>query len=146
MSLWLYPIAESAERYFLLKDGSKVYVSVASYKKLVKNGRLAEDDWWYIVQNFNKVKVGDEIYIYTGDEDLGIIGYAVVEGKQGHNSGTWQLHINIDLGKCRTLIQNPIPASIVRSWILPSRIKTVNNLDPVLRPKSWTGMKVTYHV
>jgi hypothetical protein len=129
MSLWLYPIAESAERYFLLKNGSKVYVSIASYTKLVKNGNLAEDDWWYIVQNFNKVKVGDEIYIYTGDEDLGIIGYAVVKGKRGHDRNTWQLHLNIDLDKCRMLIRNPIPANIVRPWILPSRIKTVNNLD-----------------
>lgn len=129
MSLWLYPIAESAERYFILKDGSTVYVSVASYKKLVKNRKLAEDEWWYIVQNFNKVKVDDEIYIYTGDEGLGIIGYAVVKGKRGHDRNTWQLHLNIDLDKCSMLIQKPIPPIIVRPWILPSRIKTVNNLD-----------------
>ena len=61
MSLWLYPISESAERYFLLKDGSTVDVSIESYKELVKNGRLAEDDWWYVDQNFNKVEIGDDL-------------------------------------------------------------------------------------
>jgi len=130
MSLWLYPIAERAERFFQLKDGRKVPINIASYKKLVKSGKLAEDPWWYVVQNFNKVKVGDEIYIYTGDEDLGIIGYAIVKGKRGHDRNTWQLHLDIDLDKCRVMIQKKwIPADIVRPWVLPSRIKTVNNLD-----------------
>ena len=75
--------------------------------------------------------LSDEIYVYTGDEDLGIIGYAIVEDKRGHNRNSWQLYLNIDLDKCRMLIQNPIPAKTVRPWVLPSRIKTVNNLDSV---------------
>ena len=129
MSSWLYPISEKAGRYFLLNDGSTVDVSISSYKELVENRKLAEDDWWYVDQNFNKVEIGDEIYIYTGDEDLGIVGYAVVTDKEGHDRNTWQLCLNIDLEKCHWLLQNPIPAKIVRPWILPSRIKTVNNLD-----------------
>jgi len=83
MSLWLYPIAESAGRHFLLKDGSTVDVSVASYKTLVKNGKLAEDDWWYIVQNYNKVKVDDEIYIYTGMKALASLGMPLLKVNEG---------------------------------------------------------------
>lgn len=131
MSLWLYPISESADREFLLNDGSLIKVSVKSFEQLVKNRKLAEDDRWYVTQNFNRVDIGDEIYIYTGDESLGIIGYAVVQDKGGHNRDTWQLNLDIDLDKCNLLIQNPVPAEIVRPWILPSRIKTVNNLDHV---------------
>lgn len=130
MSSWLYPIAERAERYFLLKGGKKVDVSVSSYKELVKNGRLPEDNWWSLSFNFGKVKIGDEIFIYTGDENLGIIGYATVENKNGDNKDDWQLRLNFDIQKCRQLIQEPIPAKIVRTWI-QGRIKTVNNLDSV---------------
>lgn len=129
-SSWLYPIAERAERYFLLKGGRKVDVSVSSYEKLVKNGRLPEDNWWGISQNFNKVGFGDKVYIYTGDEDLGIIGYAIVEDKRGDSKDDWELCLNFDLDKCRQLIQKPIPAELVRPWI-QGRIKTVNNLDSV---------------
>jgi hypothetical protein len=129
-SSWLYPIAERAERFFLLKGGGKVDVSVSSYKKLVKNSRLPEDNWWGISQNFNKVEIGDKVYIYTGDEDLGIIGYAIVKDKRGDNKNDWELCLNFDLDKCRQLIQDPIPADIVRLWIR-GRIKTVNNLDSV---------------
>jgi hypothetical protein len=130
MSIWLYPISEKAKRSFLLDDGPEEPVSVENYRRLVLSGRLAEDDWWYITQNYDKVKPGDEIYVYTGDQDLGIIGYATVLDKQGQDIHTWELNLRIDIDKCRMLIEKPIPAKTIRQWLLPGRIRTVRSLDP----------------
>jgi hypothetical protein len=130
-SSWLYPIAERTKRYFTYDDGSTEYVSFSSFSEAIKNQKFPKDNWWGIGQNFSKVKVGDEVYIYIGDENKGIVGYALVKGKQGSNKDTWKLCLNFDLDKCEQLIQKPISAKIVRQWI-QGRIKTVNNLDTVL--------------
>jgi hypothetical protein len=116
MSLWLYPISKKAGRYFLLNNGIKVDVSLDNYKKLVQSGRLKEDEWWSISQNYHKVQLGDEVYIYTGDQNFGIMGYAIVQDKR-EDRGTRRLCLNFDLGKCRKLIKQPISAQIVRQWI-----------------------------
>jgi hypothetical protein len=117
MSSWLYPISKKSGKSFELDDGTEEEVSVQNFIKLVRNGRLKEDKWWYVSKNFDKVQIGDEIYIYTGDKDLGIIGYAIVTNKDGKNRTTWKLRVNHDLEKCRMLIEKPIPAKKVRSWI-----------------------------
>src|SRR5947209_11019421 len=75
---WLYPISSGADRSFTLADGKSIPVTVDSYRTLLENGRLVEDRYWYISQNWSNIHIGDEVFIYTGDQDLGIIGYATV--------------------------------------------------------------------
>ena len=54
-------------------------MTVENFEKLVDDRRLDEDHTWCLSKNFGKVKEGDAIFIYTGDHDKGIIGYASVE-------------------------------------------------------------------
>jgi hypothetical protein len=119
MSAWIYPISKKSRHSFELAPGSEDDVSVENYKKLIESGKFPKYQWWYITRNYDEVELGNEVYIYAGvaDQDLGIIGYATVEDKRGHNRNTWELFLNFDLDKCRMLLKEPIPAPTVRHWI-----------------------------
>jgi hypothetical protein len=125
---WLYAISEKSGRVFQLKDGTEEPVSLSSYTRLLQNGTLAQDDIWYIKQNGKNIDTGDELFIYTGDEAAGIIGYATVkEVKQPPPE--WRLQIKFNLTKSRLLLRmKPIPASKVREWIHFPR-KNVSSLE-----------------
>ena len=125
---WLYPIAKKAGRVFELDDGSEVPVSLENFRKLVQNGKLTQDEWWYIKQNWRHIEIGDEVFIYTGDEDYGIIGYATVKDMKEKYPGDWYLQLDFDLGKCQALLKSPIPAPVVRKWVHYPQ-KTVINFD-----------------
>ena len=132
---WLYTIAANAGRNFELKDGHQP-VNIANYGRLVNNGRIVEDQWWQIGQNWSKVAAGDKLFIYTGDDDRGIIGYAVIEEAVERPAG-WALRLRFDLDKCKNLLRHPVPASVVRGWGLNLR-KNVVDLSPVAEHlESW---------
>lgn len=126
---WLYPISASANRSFDLEaSGQSVPVTVESYQALVKNGQIVQDRNWYISQNWANIETGDEMFVYTGDGDLGIIGYATVAGVEHHNDG-WCIHPRFDLARCLALLDNPVPAAVVRDWgVFPRR--SVTDLEP----------------
>ncbi len=73
---WLYPISAGEGHTFDLADGQRIPVSADSFRELVEDGRIVEDRYWYISQHWRNVEIGDELFIYTGDRNLGIIGYA----------------------------------------------------------------------
>ncbi len=112
---WLYAISERAGMYFELKS-KKTPVSVESYEKLLKTGELTQDKWWYISQNWKNAQLNDEVFIYTGDEDRGIIGYGtILEVKW--RGGCWCIRLSLDVVKSRALLRKPIPAKTVRRWV-----------------------------
>lgn len=117
MSSWLYPISNKSGRKFELNDGTEIEISAQNYIKLVRNSRLREDKWWSITKNFDKIRPNDEIFIYTGDKDKGIMGYAIVTDKQGKDRKTWKLRLSHDLDKSEMLYEKSIPAQKVRAWI-----------------------------
>jgi len=122
---WLYSIAEKAERLFTLRDGTELPVSLESYEKLVKSRKIVEDAWWYIKQNWNNVEIDDEVFIYTGDNNRGIIGHATVHEVK-YRSDDWYIRLEFDLEKCKLLFANPIPASKVRQWVHFPRRNVIN--------------------
>jgi hypothetical protein len=125
---WLYAIAKAADATFDLQG-------VDSYRDLVEDGRINSDGLWYISQNAKNITPGEDyLLIYTGDQDLGIIGFAKILKVDSENGVG--LLIRHDLGKSRRLLNDPIPAATVRSWKLNLR-KNVVSLAPVenlLRP------------
>ncbi len=126
---WLYPISAAAKKYFNLnKSGQPVLVTVDSYRELVENGQLVEDRYWYISQNWANVEIGEELFIYTGDRILGIIGYATVADVKQRSDG-WCILPDFDFDRCQALLDNPVPAAVVRKWgVFPRR--SVTNLEP----------------
>jgi hypothetical protein len=125
---WLYPISEAANRSFTLEESRQsIPVTVDSYRALMEDGRIVEDRRWYISQHWADVEVGDELFIYTGDRDLGIIGYATVASVEQCSDG-WCIHPRFDLDRSRALLDCPIPAAVVREWVFPRR--SVTNLEP----------------
>ena len=113
---WLYPISAGADRSFTLADGQSIPVTVDSYRTLLDNGRIVEDRYWSISQNWNNIQIGDEVFVYTGDEDLGIIGYGTVDAVEQRADG-WCILPRFDLGRSRALLKKPVPAAIVRDWV-----------------------------
>jgi len=125
---WLYSISERSGRRFELADGTEVQASLSNYTELLQNGRLAEDDIWYIKQNWKKIEKGDDVFIYTGDENAGIIGYAAVKELKPPPP-EWRIKIDLNLTKSRLLLRTkPIPASKVREWVHFPR-RNVSNLE-----------------
>src|SRR5438046_3070004 len=112
---WLYTISKRSQRYFELKD-KDIPASPETCEELVNNGKLVEDRTWGISQNWGRIHPGDEVSIYTGDEDRGIIGYAHV-AKVVPKSGGWVIDMKFDLGKCKQLLKEPVPAAKVREWV-----------------------------
>jgi hypothetical protein len=87
---------------------------------LVVEGRLVEDQYWGISQHWEHVKIGDDMFIYTGAQDLGIIGYAKIKNVEKRSRG-WCVKPEFDLSKCQMLLKNPIPAHVIRGWELMLR-------------------------
>ena len=125
---WLYLISAGSDRSFNLADGESIRVTVDSYRTLLENGRIVEDLYWYISQNWNNIQRGDEVFIYTGDEDRGIIGYATVREVEQRPDG-WCIIPQFNLERSLALLDHPIPAAIVRDWI-PVLRKNPINLAP----------------
>jgi len=139
MATWLYPISKRAGRDFCLDDGTRCKVSFDNYTKLVRDGLLGKDEEWSVSANFQKARTGEEVYIYTGDEDRGIIVYAKIREVDRLDR---VFHLEFDLKKCKALLAEPIPASHVRQWVLPRR--AVVNLTPHLSKLNsllpWKGL------
>jgi len=139
---WLYTISARARRTFDVR-GASIPVTTSSYQELVRNGRIVEDRLWSIVQHWRHVEIRDELFIYTGDHELGIIGYATVNGVE-ERGGRWNLLPRFDLAKCRMLLQRPIPAAVVRQWVPYARRNVIDlacfgNQLCALLPWSVTG-------
>jgi hypothetical protein len=126
MPAWLYPIAKKPHYHFYLKGGKKLLVTAENFEKLVRSGRLKEDKDWFIAANFRRVQPGDELFVYTGDGDLGIIGYAIIKNVDRDER---RLHLNFDKKKSEALLDTPVPADVVRRWFRKQvRMRTVENI------------------
>lgn len=120
---WLYPISERGDRFFVLDGGKKYPVSVDTYKMLVEDGRLGQDERWGLHINFHNVQPGDEVFIYSGDQNVGIIGFAKVKEVDVEDR---LLTLRFDINKCKALLTKPVPAEIVRNWIANPRAAVCN--------------------
>jgi hypothetical protein len=77
---------------------------------------LTQDKWWGISQNWKNVQLNDEVFIYTGDDDLGIIGYGTILGVAWRED-CWRIKLSLNIAKSRNLLKKPIPATTVRQWV-----------------------------
>jgi hypothetical protein len=115
---WLFVISRGSGNFFNLQDES-IPVTVVTFWELVENGRIVEDRYWGgksgITQHWTDVEDGDELFIYTGDDGSGIIGYATISHKEEHNNRRC-LVPNFDRDRCLMLRDHPIPAAVVREW------------------------------
>ena len=127
--LWLYAISGRSERTFDLEGGSSIPVTIGSYRDLVEDGRIDQDPRWQISQYAKDASAGDELLIYSGDQDIGIVGIAKILEVKYLKRDSYLL-IKHNLEKSRLLLGNPIPAAIIRSWKLSLR-KNLVSLAPV---------------
>ena len=131
MAAWLYPISKRPHFHFFLKGGKKLLVTAQNFEKLVRSGQIKEDKYWSISTNFLKVERGDEVFVYTGDNDLGVIGYAIVKDvdRVEHT-----LHLAFNKKKSEALLDEPAPADVVRCWFKKQvRMRTVENITTHIR-------------
>jgi hypothetical protein len=120
---WLYAISEGKGRTFDI-DGKSIDVTVNSYRQLLEDGRLDKDSW-RVRNHGHHVEVGDDVFVYTGDQDLGIVGFAQVKSAEACTQG-WSLKLGFNRDKSLMLLECPIPASVVRTWGLNLRSNLVD--------------------
>lgn len=128
MGPWLYPISSKSGYYFKNAQGKRVKVSYESFRDFVHTEKV-RDRWWGVHFNFQKVEKGDDLFIYTGDEDRGIIACAKIVGK---DQNTRQLIIRIDKARTKKLLADPVPAPLVRRFIPYPRAAAID-LGPSLK-------------
>jgi hypothetical protein len=131
MRQWIYAISEDGEKKFILKDGTKKdRVSADNFKKHVLSGMLSEKDDWNLTINYLQVNIGDEVFIYhtakKRQDREGIIGYARVNTVNQRNK---TIHLTFDVSKCRSLIEQPIPAEYVNKQWHPHVHPNILSLD-----------------
>jgi hypothetical protein len=113
---WLYAIAKTSGSTFSFTNGSKpIVATVENFRKLVAVRRLEEDPEWSVRKYVNNVEIGDELFIYSGDDGIGIIGYATIE-KIGGRPGKRYVVPKFDYAKTEVLLDHPISAAKVKAW------------------------------
>jgi len=128
MSDWLYPLSSTAGTRFVdPASGDEVGVSFETFRDLVLPSRI-EDNVWYLTQNFNNVEVGDRVWVYTGNRDIGVIGLAKIVGvdRRGRHDSNITLQFNKKASK--RLCVTPYSAVKVRKYI-PYPRGAVQNMD-----------------
>jgi hypothetical protein len=128
MNSWLYPISKKSGYYFTDDKGHRARTSYESFRDFVVTGRIQDRGWWAHA-NFKKVAKGDEVFIYTGDKDRGIIAYAKVTEKTAGKAR--RVTIRFDQAKTKLLLADPVPAPNVRPLIPPPRAPLVNLKDGI---------------
>ncbi len=117
MNAWLYPISKRSGYVFSDDRGHHVRTSYESFRDFVVTGEI-RDDSWKVHNNFDRAAPGDEVLIYTGDSDRGIIGRATIRSKVNRRR---RILIDLDVARTRLLLAQPVPASAVRKLIPPPR-------------------------
>jgi hypothetical protein len=135
MNDWLYPLSGTSGRWFRDSNGKETDdTSFDVFKDMMRSPSTA--DWWYLSTNFRKVKIDDRIWCYYGqaDGDAGIVGLATIqEIRHDDKEGTHYIHLKWDRRATRRLLANPVPATVVRGYILrPRRAVTGLNDHPKL--------------
>ena len=135
MNDWLYPLSGSSGRYFKTSTGRRLDdTSIHSFRKMMKSP--ATDDQWYLSTNFRKVQDGDRVWCYYGraDGDTGVVGLATVRTViHDEVKGTHDVDLKWDIRATRRLLADPVPATVVRGYILrPRRAVTGLNEHPKL--------------
>jgi hypothetical protein len=127
---WLYAISSKSKSTFDFDDGTTpIPVTLESFERLATERKLHRDKKWF-VRNGLTAEPGDEIFIYCGDGDTGIVGYAKVAGSGG-GPGERFITPDFDYGKTMAFLSDPIPATVVRSWglrLFPNLV----DLSPVM--------------
>jgi hypothetical protein len=133
MADWLYPFSRrSGGRFEDVRTGKEVPASHESFRDLVVTGRFV-DDCWYVHTNYRRISPGDRLWLYTGDDDRGVIGTGRIRdvrvmGPGGPASFPALIRCDLDWRRSRLLVQHPYPAVRVRRW-LPQRKAAVVGLD-----------------
>ncbi len=127
MSSWLYPISATAGYYFE-DDGRRVAASYEAFRDLILTRKI-RDDSWVVRQCFSRLQLGDDLFIYTGDGNRGIVGYARVTDL---DAGRQHVVFELDRAKTTQLLAHPVPAQLIRPLIPPPR-KAVIDISGAMR-------------
>jgi hypothetical protein len=129
MNSWLYPISSRSGHHFEDRQGRAIPVSYEAFRDYVVPGIIKDEDW-HVHSNFSLIQPDDEIFIYTGDGDQGIIGYARVIGKDARNHS---ISFHLDQTKTSQLLLKRVPAPLVRPLMPPPRAALVNLKEGIVQ-------------
>lgn len=120
MANWLYPISRSSGNWF-----GSVPASFESFRRhIVAKSRRTAD--WGLTTAFKQVRVGHVVWIYTGDDDVGIFGRAVVERIPAvQRPNEHFVRLRWDIPRCRELVLRTLPAPEVRRYVRAPRAPVV---------------------
>lgn len=124
---WLYPLSSTAGRWF--EDpvtGRTEDVSLESFRRLVL-GASSSGDHWYLSTNYRNVEPGDRVWVYMGNDDVGVIGVGRIVTVE-RDAPEKAITIRFNKTASRRLFAKPYPAAKVRAHI-PYPRAAVQNMD-----------------
>jgi hypothetical protein len=111
---WLYPLPKR--------------ITLEGFAVLTRPGQLTSDPWWAVTANRRRIRAGDFVYVYTEEENAGIVGFAIVGATRTTARGRSMVQLRIDARLSQRLVkERPIAAASIRRW-LPPRKRAVENL------------------
>jgi hypothetical protein len=118
MSNWLYPISKrSGYRFRDSRSGSTVPVSFESFRDRVVSGKI-QDRIWHLATGYRAMKEKDRVWVYMGEQDVGVIGVATATAIHPPSSRRAAVvHLRWDVRKTRQLVAHPVPAPLIRKYI-----------------------------
>jgi hypothetical protein len=100
---------------FIDDAGNQEAVSFESFRDFVVPGTI-KDEWWSLATNFHNVQTNDVVWIYMGDQNLGVIGRATVETVE-LDADEWWVQLRIDRRSSSALCEHPFGADRVRAYV-----------------------------
>ena len=119
MAVWLYPLSGKSGHGFVDSAGTHRPASFDAIRQAVIARRFPSPARWSCAQNGGRVERGDELFLYTGEGDVGIFAAGTVLGAQRVDGAGWLLTWKLDLRRTRRLLENPVPAPKVRKHVHP---------------------------
>lgn len=125
MSSWLYPISSRSEYRFVDAHRRRHVASYENFRDFVFAAKT-KDEHWHVSRNLKKIRQGDDLFVYTGDANRGIIAHGAITGKE---IKTQSLVFRLHKGHTKQLLADPVPAALVRRFI-PFPRSSVISIEP----------------
>jgi hypothetical protein len=125
MNSWIYPVSGKGGHRFTAASGKRRPVSYEAIRDAVLAGDFPSSASWTCVQNGPNVAEGDELFLYTGQRDIGIFAAGSVIGAKPSRKTTdggaplWILEWELDVSRTRRTLEKPVAAADVRAHVHP---------------------------
>ena len=135
---WLVPISRRTR--FLDRSGRTITARFETVRAAALSGRLVSVAV-EVRGALADVQERDTIWLFWSDHDLGVMAVGRARPRPTRRSEPPALGVTLDRARTRTLVVDPMPASLVHRWV--SDLRSGSRLD--LRPRAFEAIRAWEH-